>query len=149
MLPSTPCVQRNHFRTVHKDLDGSSFLNTAITITIGCENYLGFVSALIIAPCLLKDGCTWPVDLLLQVIELVSQLLSYYFFLQHWLLLSSQTPRIKREATDIEPTLSFSCFCQLALLQQHLLGTKFSVLLVHINCKSRKINRFAIVANQQ
>ena len=43
------CLEKP-IQDVHEDLDGSSFLNTAITITIGCGNYLGFVSALIITP---------------------------------------------------------------------------------------------------
>lgn len=37
-------------QNVNEDLDGSSFLKTAVTITIGCGNYLGFVSALTITP---------------------------------------------------------------------------------------------------
>ena len=35
-------------QNVDEDLDGSSFLKTAVTITIGCGNHLGFVSALTI-----------------------------------------------------------------------------------------------------
>ena len=41
------CLEKP-IQDVDEDPDGSSFLSTAVTITIGCGNYLGFASALII-----------------------------------------------------------------------------------------------------
>ena len=41
------CLEKQT-RDVDEDLGGSSFLNSAVTITIGCGNYLEFVSALTI-----------------------------------------------------------------------------------------------------